>query len=451
VNFCNIIDTFNFKSFRKFKATYYYNTSIFYAKGANMKLTKLSLAAIIAVGALGTFASATPIEEAIKGVDVSGLVRYRYYYGTEFISSYNGVDSLVGGAGASGDKESYNRFSASLNVLSPIADAFSAGVSVRAEGGMLENERTGGAAVNKPLSTVTGLDKAFFQYSADGLTAKIGKFEIPTPWTESGYNGNRGNGLLALYKVSDELTVAGAYYNQVGDTVTSGSAKLIPFTYDAATDTVDTFDALTAGENDLFALAAIGKAGPVGLQLWAAHNAEIFNTVYGEATLNLNGIYGKAQVNWLKLSENYGDEGGVFYGIEAGYKGKTDDTSFNAIAGYTKSDKDQSIYALDPDNDGFIKFGKQLYYYTTNAIDTQVIFLKGGAAVDKYGVELGVGQADAGGGLEWKPLEAYLTGSYNYAKNFGFELYYSYLDLDDAEVNGKDVNHEIRFQAQYKF
>ncbi|MDR1976734.1 MAG: major outer membrane protein, partial [Campylobacteraceae bacterium] len=37
-----------------------------------MKLTKLSLAAIVAVGALGSFASATPLEEAIKGVDVSG-------------------------------------------------------------------------------------------------------------------------------------------------------------------------------------------------------------------------------------------------------------------------------------------------------------------------------------------------------------------------------------------
>ncbi|MDR0408236.1 MAG: hypothetical protein LBH45_04940, partial [Campylobacteraceae bacterium] len=106
------------------------------------------------------------------------------------------------------------------------------------------------------------------------------------------------------------------------------------------------------------------------------------------------------------------------------------------------------IYALDNDNDGFIKFGKQLYYITTNTKDTQVFFVKGGVAIDKFGVELGVGQGDTG---NWKPLEGYLTGTYAYAKNFGFELYYSYLDLDDDQVNNEDANHEIRFQAQYKF
>lgn len=409
-----------------------------------MKLTKLSLAAIIAVGALGTFASATPIEEAIKGVDVSGLVRYRYYYGTEFVTS-NSIKALNDPTfnGTTQDKESYNRYSASLNVLTPIADSFSAGVSVRAEGGFAENERTKGAASYDTLASVTGLDKAFFQYSANGLTAKIGKFEIPTPWTESGYNGNRGNGVLALYAIPNAgWTVAGAYYNQVGGGIIT--------------------DGLGVGERDLYALAAIGAAGPVGLQFWAAHNIQVLDAVYAEAVLNLNGIYAKGQVNWLKIAKEVAPallsdpekDDGLFFGLEAGYKGQADNIAFNAIAGYTKNDKDQPYYALDSDNDGFIRFGKQLYYFTTNSPDTQVFFLKGGVTVDKFGVELGVGQAefkDDSGGESWKPLEGYLTGSYNYAKNFGFELYYSYLNLDDGKVNDEDANHEIRFQAQYKF
>ncbi|MDR1554462.1 MAG: major outer membrane protein [Campylobacteraceae bacterium] len=406
-----------------------------------MKLTKLSLAAIIAVGALGSFASATPIEEAIKGVDVSGLVRYRYYYGTEFIGSRyaNIQEDPVTGELYTDDKESFNRYSASLNVLTPIADAFSAGVSVRAEGNFAEGERKGSAASYGTLASVTGLDKAFFQYAANGVTAKIGKFEIPTPWTESGYNGNRGNGVLALYSGVKDWTFAGAYYNQVAGTVTDG---------------------LGVGERDLYAVAAIGAAGPVALQFWAAHNVQVFDTVYAEAVLNLNGIYAKGQVNWLKLADETitalgldpDKDDGLFFGVEGGYKGKSDNVAFNAIAGYTKNDKDQGIYALDDDNDGFIRFGKQLYYATTNSADTQVLFLKGGVVVDKFGVELGVGQAEfKDSGDKWKPLEGYLTGSYAYAKNFGFELYYSYLDLDDGKVNNEDANHEIRFQAQYKF
>ena len=43
-----------------------------------MNLAKLSLAAIMTVGALSTV-NAQPLEEAIKGVDFSGFARYRFH------------------------------------------------------------------------------------------------------------------------------------------------------------------------------------------------------------------------------------------------------------------------------------------------------------------------------------------------------------------------------------
>ena len=43
-----------------------------------MKFLKLSLAASVALGALSTASFAQPLEEAIKGIDVSGYLRYRY-------------------------------------------------------------------------------------------------------------------------------------------------------------------------------------------------------------------------------------------------------------------------------------------------------------------------------------------------------------------------------------
>ncbi|EQA6201148.1 major outer membrane protein, partial [Campylobacter coli] len=42
-----------------------------------MKLVKLSLVAALAAGAFSV-ANATPLEEAIKDIDVSGVLRYRY-------------------------------------------------------------------------------------------------------------------------------------------------------------------------------------------------------------------------------------------------------------------------------------------------------------------------------------------------------------------------------------
>ncbi|ECV9719069.1 major outer membrane protein, partial [Campylobacter upsaliensis] len=45
-----------------------------------MKLVKLSLVAALAAGAFSV-ANATPLEEAIKDIDVSGVLRYRYRAG----------------------------------------------------------------------------------------------------------------------------------------------------------------------------------------------------------------------------------------------------------------------------------------------------------------------------------------------------------------------------------
>lgn len=40
-----------------------------------MKIAKISLAALVALGAFSTVASATPLEEAIKNVDLSGYAK----------------------------------------------------------------------------------------------------------------------------------------------------------------------------------------------------------------------------------------------------------------------------------------------------------------------------------------------------------------------------------------
>lgn len=73
-----------------------------------MKLFKLSLAAIVAAGALSSVASAASLEEAIKNVDVSGYARYR------FDSKNTTTD----------DTKNYHRFTTDANFKAALDDNF---------------------------------------------------------------------------------------------------------------------------------------------------------------------------------------------------------------------------------------------------------------------------------------------------------------------------------------
>jgi uncharacterized protein involved in tellurium resistance len=397
-----------------------------------MKLTKLSLSAILVVSAFSTALNATPLEEAVKGVEASGSVRYRYFSQSDFnstVSSSNkGVDA--------------HRFSGYLQLISPITDSLKFATSLVTDVWNKSESEASSPAGDTGKDSFT-FDKYYFQYGASGLTVKAGKFEIPTPWTQSAaISGSRGNGVLALYSINPDWTVAGAAYlqtNALNGYATSGLSNL-------------------DGHHNLYALAAIGKVGPVGLQLWAANYEHIADTViFGEAKFALSGFNAKGQLSYVKLASEVAgvggatDDVGIFYGLEGGYKNQ----NFAVTAGYTASDKDQPIYTLDADADGIIKFGKQLYYRTSNIADTNTVFVKGGATVDKFGFELGYGLADVGS-RDQDYSEAYGTVTYKYAKNFGLELYYSHIDLDNDTRSGKsgtaeNTNNEIRFQAQYNF
>lgn len=63
-----------------------------------MKMTKISLAACIALGSLSTASFAQPLEEAIKGIDVSGMLRYRYTDNRYENKGFNKAESTKGDA-----------------------------------------------------------------------------------------------------------------------------------------------------------------------------------------------------------------------------------------------------------------------------------------------------------------------------------------------------------------
>ncbi|NLC27410.1 MAG: major outer membrane protein [Campylobacteraceae bacterium] len=390
-----------------------------------MKLAKLSLAAIVAVGAMTTFATAAPLEEAIKGVEVSGMMRYRWYNQSNKTKK---------------DKSDRYRMSAPITFVAPVADNLTAGVAFRYE----SNQYTKDGA--NDVSNVDAV-KYWFKYATPDYSLRAGQFEISSPWTETGYGGTRGEGMLAMYTGLTDWTFAAGYWQ---NTRGMNDAKYIKTT--------------EVGKQNLYAAAAIGSVGPVNLQAWASKMVNVFDSsIFVQADTKYEGFSLKVQANQLELGGStktalvdgctFSKDKGTFWGAEAGFEM----AGFNVDAGYTRNDKKMPIYALDGDNDGMIKAGKQMYYETTNAFDAKTMFVTAGYSFDKYRV--GAGFVDAKNytktdktGEKVKAKEYYGEAGYKYSKNFDLSFYYSRYDKNSVSndvANGD--NDEFRFQAMYKF
>ena len=265
------------------------------------KLVKLSLAAAIAVSGLSSTVAAKPLEEAIKGVDVSGTVVYRY------------DDRNDDEADAS---TSVNSYKAAVNIKAPVNDivTFNARVSTDLnlyDGvtvGSLSNKADMAALDTQAQSDANptlNLTEAYFTAKMGMLTVNAGKQGIATPWTvahDAAGDEDTGTGILALADAGF-ATFAAGYFNQtnvvgLGENlaVLAVIAPVGPVNFDAwyldadVEDDDVSFDSYTVGvsgsamginayarytnidpdaagadDQDLWKIGANGQLGPVGL------------------------------------------------------------------------------------------------------------------------------------------------------------------------------------------
>jgi len=366
-----------------------------------MKLAKLSLAAIMAVGALSTV-NATPLEDAIKGVDLSGFTRYRYY----------NRDSVA--HDLANDNERH-RFSASATLTSPVAENLVASITADID---LNNLAADGAEAGQDLR----VQQLWFKYSNENYSFKLGKQALNTPVTYNYFSVATGNGARFMYTGVKNFTFAAA----------------------AFVDSDRNF-ALTAAQNaeNLYAVAAIGSFGSVNAQLWAF---KMTNIIDDEEFLQVDGkVAGfsyKAQYVRANLDSAISTETQSFYGVQLGYKMD----SFGIKGGYTgTSSKGGFVSLAGGDGSGFISGGINSVYEISNQADVSSLFVSVGASFGK--VSVGAGYVDdsyTAGGLNVDVSEAYAKVGYKYSKNFNTSVYYSSL--------GQDVDsNEFRFEAKYSF
>jgi hypothetical protein len=361
-----------------------------------MKLAKLSLAAIMTVGALSTM-NAANLEDSIKGVNFSGFARYRL--------------NDVSDGNPQASHKSDNDIDVRLKATSKVTDT----VSFTGDVGLRNNNDNGTGA------TTTGdleLAQAYFTYSEADLMVKAGKQNTATPVTDNGWMGNYGTGVLATYGMGN-VSLAGVYYGNTN----------------------------ALGAEDISGVGAMGSFGVVNAQAWAITTEDTIDALYfGQVDGTVAGLSLTGQVISTTVAGGGANDTGLFYGVKAGYS--MDSFAFNA--GYTKNDADQPTYTLSADGSPIFP-GWRLGYVTANAADAEAMYADGSVSFGKIGVKVGYATATydvpADAVNDTGITEIYTQLSYKVAKNLN--TYVKYSDIDE-DIDANDQKY-FRFEAKYSF
>ncbi|QKF60038.1 porin [Aliarcobacter lanthieri] len=309
------------------------------------KISKLSLVAAVAVAGFST-ANAQPLEEAIKNVEVSGSVVYRYdNFGQDKINGVRGNDAKRSGE---------NNYKIGLNLSSVVNDYVKFNsrfiVGSKENGGFasLKAGRDGNTAGADGQADVS-LSNAYFGFTAIPNTiVNVGKQGLTTPYTvATDINGNEqtGTGILALTNIGPVTAGAGYFNNTNLNASTEANASLGLG--------ISNTQGLLNGGSDLYVATLQGDLDFVKLEAWYVGMQDTFNTFTLAATSDLdlaeNAKLGlEARYVQLTLDDKFignGEDKNAMFRV--GVNGKFD--IVNAKVVYVSTDKKGGLTALDQD------------------------------------------------------------------------------------------------------
>ncbi|HEB8074375.1 TPA: major outer membrane protein [Campylobacter jejuni] len=421
-----------------------------------MKLVKLSLVAALAAGAFSA-ANATPLEEAIKDIDVSGVLRYRY-------ESSNPWSNANFGSGISGKQD--HKYRAQVNFSGAISDNFKAFVQFD------YNSQDGGYGADSISNTSDTLSvrQLYLTYTNEDVATSViaGKQQLNFIWTDNAIDGLVGTGIKVVNNSIDGLTLAAfamdSFNEEVPATTTNGN-----FNKGNVNGDGDVSSALDWSKN-IYGAAAIGSydiaGGQFNPQLWLAYmsdNAFLYaldaaysTTIFDGINWTIEGAYlGNSVDN--KLKDRLDAANGNFFALRGTVEVNGWDASLGGLY-YGKKDKVTVTTIEDQGNLGSLLAGEKIFYtrgsnlngdlgrnifgyvtggYTFNeAVRVGADFVYGGTKTNIIG---------QGG----KKLEAVARVDYKYSPKLNFSAFYSYVNVDtDPESTHHDA---VRLQALYKF
>jgi ACT domain-containing protein len=395
------------------------------------KFAKMSLVAAVAVAGLTTTSSAKALEEAIKNVDVSGTVVYRYD-DRQFDQNTKDKD--------------LNNYKIGLTLKSKVNDDVTAVtrfiVGSDTDAGFFGLNHADGADAQAKVT----LSNVYFSYTGiANTTVNVGKQGLTTPWTvaiDADGNEQTGTGILALTNVGP-VTLAGAYFNQ--------------------TNLDQSGDVNFTGKSNVITLGAMGNIGPVALDAWYLDMDDQFDTYtlgalakfdISDVKLSIGARHTQFDLdkeNTLTTGDGYKNDHSLTK-IELGAKMGI----FGANVGYGWTDDEGGVAGLDDDAKTAFK-GWTMNLNNVN--DASLLKLNVNAQVMpalnlalNYNVLDKDKSKESGRTKDLTDKELYLQASYQMSKNFGGYIRFGQAEIEDGQDNGKDNDGTIgRLQVQYSF
>ncbi|EAI2509356.1 major outer membrane protein [Campylobacter jejuni] len=426
-----------------------------------MKLVKLSLVAALAAGAFSA-ANATPLEEAIKDVDVSGVLRYRYDTG-------NFDKNFLNNSNLNNSKQNH-KYRAQVNFSAAIADNFKAFVQFD------YNAVDGGTGVDNTTNAEKGLfvRQLYLTYTNEDVATSViaGKQQLNIIWTDNGVDGLVGTGVKVVNNSIDGLTLA-AFAVDSFMAAEQGSDLLGKSTYVGnGKNNNDSFKLYSIG--NLYGAAAVGSyeflGGQFNPQLWLAYwdqvaffyalDASYSTTIFDGINWTLEGAYLGNSLD-SELDNPQHANGNLF-----ALKGSIEVNGWDASLGglyYGDKEKASTVVIEDQGNLGSLLAGEEIFYTTGSRLNGDTgrnIFgyVTGGYTFNEtvrvgadfvYGGTKTEAAKHLGGG---KKLEAVARVDYKYSPKLNFSAFYSYVNLDEGVNTKESADHStVRLQALYKF
>lgn len=417
-----------------------------------MKLVKLSLVAALAAGAFSV-ANATPLEEAIKDIDVSGVLRYRYETSNEW-SDINGVAQNEG-SGISGKQD--HKYRAQLNFSGAIADNFKAFVQLdynAKDGGYGTNNGSTTRAYAADNSSTLNVRQLYLTYTDENVATSVilGKQQLNTIWTDNAIDGLVGTGVKVVNNSIDGLTLAAFAVDSYNSDEQGGELGTT---------------VLNFNEN-LYGAAAIGSYevfnGQLNPQLWLAYmtdnaffyavDAAYNTTIFDGVNWTLEGAYlGNSLDNERK---DLGNGNGNFFALNGSIEVNGWDATLGGLY-YGKKDKRTVTVIEDQGNLGSLLAGEEIFYTNGSNLNGDTGrnifgFVKAGYTFNetvRVGADFVYGGTKTENRSGGDKLEAVARVDYKYSPKLNFSAFYSYVNVDkDTDSTHHDA---VRLQALYKF
>ncbi|EJE1667655.1 major outer membrane protein [Campylobacter jejuni] len=434
-----------------------------------MKLVKLSLVAALAAGAFSA-ANATPLEEAIKDVDVSGVLRYRYDTG-------NFDKNFVNNSNLNNNKQDH-KYRAQVNFGAAIADNFKAFIQFD------YNAVDGGTGVDNVKNAEKGLfvRQLYLTYTNEDVATSViaGKQQLNLIWTDNAIDGLVGTGVKVVNNSIDGLTLA-AFAADSFMAAEQGADLLGHSNTLTATPNQAPFKVDSVG--NLYGAAAVGSydlaGGQFNPQLWLAYwdqvaffyavDAAYSTTIFDGINWTLEGAYLGNSLD-SELDDTTHANGNLF-----ALKGSIEVNGWDASLGglyYGDKEKASTVVIEDQGNLGSLLAGEEIFYTTGSRLNGDTgrnIFgyVTGGYTFNEtvrvgadfvYGGTKTEAASHLGGG---KKLEAVARVDYKYSPKLNFSAFYSYVNLDQGVNTNESADHStvrqsadhstVRLQALYKF